>query len=103
MSVPLAAGTYWLDITQAATTQSGAGYWDVNTLTLNGPYTAYLGGAPLEFDLGYGDEQSGQFAGTFALSLDGGQSVPEPAVAIGLCTTLAGLGFVSLRQRKAKA
>ena len=29
--------------------------------------------------------------------------VPEPTVAIGLCTTLLGLGFVCLRQRKAMA
>jgi hypothetical protein len=30
-------------------------------------------------------------------------SVPEPSVAIGLCTSLAGLGLVYLRQRKVKA
>jgi hypothetical protein len=36
---------------------------------------------------------------------DGGgvTAVPEPPVAFGLCTTLAGLGFVCLRPRRAKA
>jgi len=32
-----------------------------------------------------------------------GPKVPEPSVAIGLCTSLAGLGLVYLRQRKAKS
>ena len=60
LSVPLAAGTYWLSLTSAGVPNQHPAWWDEN----DGASTAYYNGTSL--------------IGSEAFDINGGSSVPEP-------------------------
>jgi len=72
-SLTLAAGTYFLELFNAISADSGDVYWDQN----NGPSTA---------------DQDGTTSPSEAFQIDGASGVPEPAT---VGTLAAGLGFLA--------
>lgn len=89
----LTPGNYYFSIFAAESTDGENVFWDTNSET--GGTTVAL--SPFS-------STTTQFTTQETLTLDGqSTTAPEPSVAIGLSTSLAGLGLIYLRQRRAKA